>query len=72
MLLTDTGKVYTAGTNMNGQLGMGDMASRPTPQLVQKLNGHRFVQVVAGALSSMGITDIGDLYGWGRNNVGQL
>ncbi|KAK3278657.1 hypothetical protein CYMTET_13423 [Cymbomonas tetramitiformis] len=72
LAVTQSGKTYAWGANMHGQLGMGDMAPRSNPQLITRLNGHKMVRVTAGGGSAIVVTEMGELFGWGRNNVGQL
>jgi alpha-tubulin suppressor-like RCC1 family protein len=40
MILTDTGKIYSFGSNRYGELGLGDNNNRNTPTLInQTFNG---------------------------------
>lgn len=59
-----------SGLNTYGQLGNGSTTSKSTPTAV--LGGLKWKALSAGADHSLGITNNGKLYAWGRNNVGQL
>jgi len=66
--ITDTGVLYAWGDNDNwGQLGHNDTISRSSPVTV--VGGiTNWSQVEAGGNHSVGLTDTGILYAWGRNN----
>lgn len=59
-----------SGLNTYGQLGDGSTTSKSTPTAVS--GGLKWKALSAGADHSLGITNDGKLYAWGRNNVGQL
>lgn len=71
--LTDNGTVLTWGGNDYGQLGTGDHKARtePFPISHRRLPG-RVAQVVASGEGTLVRTEDGRLYGWGRNDFGQL
>lgn len=67
------GQVYTWGQNSRGQLGLGRRKSGITsPQHVQCLSSMPLVQVSAGGQQSFALSVSGGVFGWGRNDCGQL
>src|SRR5262249_24231611 len=72
LALTTTGKVYAWGYNFNGQLGNGSNANRRTPGRVQLPPGVTATLIAAGCNHSFALASDGTLYGWGRNDSGQL
>jgi alpha-tubulin suppressor-like RCC1 family protein/tRNA A-37 threonylcarbamoyl transferase component Bud32 len=64
------GRVFCWGANDHGQLGDGDVESRPTALgIVGDLD---FAQVSAGIAHSCGVTRGGEAYCWGGGERGQL
>eukprot|EP00824_Muranothrix_gubernata_P009636 TRINITY_DN22338_c0_g1_i1.p1 TRINITY_DN22338_c0_g1~~TRINITY_DN22338_c0_g1_i1.p1 ORF type:complete len:803 (+),score=170.56 TRINITY_DN22338_c0_g1_i1:3-2411(+) len=74
MALTDSGRVFTWGCNLNGQLGRRTTNEDPegVPALVSSLDHENVIAIAAGDFHSMAITDRGHLYTWGHNGDGQL
>nr|XP_033815149.1 probable E3 ubiquitin-protein ligase HERC6 isoform X2 [Geotrypetes seraphini] len=71
-LLKD-GRLYSWGQNKNGQLGLGKgFSSQASPQRVTSLEGIPLAQVAAGGAHSLALSLSGAVFGWGRNNAGQL
>ncbi|KAL0245139.1 hypothetical protein GEMRC1_009219 [Eukaryota sp. GEM-RC1] len=68
ILLSDTGEVYTSGSNNHGQLG--EVTSNRN--FHQKIGLSSIFQVSANRWSSFALTFTGRVYSWGRNNQGQL
>ncbi len=71
--LTSHGRVFTSGSNHEGQLGLGH--ARPSSEIVnevKKFNGETVVQIACGAFHTLALTEKGLVYGWGRNNEAQL
>jgi len=71
--VTTDGDAYCWGANSYGQLGNGAAGATEgtnTPTLVN--GGYVFRYVGAGRDFSCGLTEDGDVYCWGLNNVGQL
>ncbi len=69
------GNAYAWGNNINGQLGVGDVAPRSSPVAV--LGGLQFERVwgvtnLANLSSSYGLRTDGAAYAWGINTNGQL
>jgi alpha-tubulin suppressor-like RCC1 family protein len=66
--------VFTFGDNRAGQLGLGPSAEDAAlePSVVEALRGKTVVDVQAGEQFSMALTDLGDVFTWGRGKEGQL
>mmetsp|Transcript_15925 Transcript_15925/g.53290 ORF Transcript_15925/g.53290 Transcript_15925/m.53290 type:complete len:341 (+) Transcript_15925:3190-4212(+) len=64
-------EVWAFGDNKFGQLGQGKMMKK-TNVPVRVVLPHPIVHVACGAFHSMVIDNQGNVYGWGRNHVGQL
>ena len=74
LALTDSGDIYSWGSNYYGQLGLGTSGSgtnKDTPQKVT-VNGVKFTDIAVGLYHSLALTDTGVLYSWGFNESGQL
>lgn len=69
--LTETGRVYCWGRNDVGQLGDGTTHERRTPVIVGALPAS-ITAIVAGARHTCALTETGQAYCWGDNQVGQL
>lgn len=67
--LTTDGFLYSCGSNLNGDLGLGDVTARSSPVAV--LGGLRFTQMhfLSG---SRGLAEDGSMYAWGPNTAGGL
>ncbi|XVE80169.1 hypothetical protein DITRI_Ditri14bG0118100 [Diplodiscus trichospermus] len=69
VFLTRQGHVYTCGTNTHGQLGHGDTQDRPTPKMVELLEGvGSVVQIAAGPSYVLAVTDNGAVYSFGSGS----
>lgn len=74
VVLTGAGEIYTCGSNSHGQLGLG-YANGPNQTkfcLVELLVGLPTVLVTAGGFHSFALSVSGSVFGWGKNNSGQL
>jgi alpha-tubulin suppressor-like RCC1 family protein len=71
-LLTSDGAVYSFGTGLGGQLGLGDDLSRISPQPVDFPNMPIAVQVAAGDSHALFLLANGALFSTGENEFGQL
>ena len=74
LLLTNTNKLYAAGKNDYGQLGLGDNSDR---NVLTKLdssnyNNKTIAKIYAKDNYSFILTEDGDVYAFGQNNCGQL
>lgn len=66
VFLSRQGHVYSCGTNIHGQLGHGDMVDRPTPKIIELLEGvGSVVQIAAGPSYVLAVTDNGAVYSFG-------
>lgn len=67
------GELYGWGSNTNGQLGVSNKVScANTPTLVSSLFGIPLAFIACGGGHSFTISKSGAVFGWGRNNCGQL
>jgi len=69
--ITDTGLLYAWGSNGFGRMGTGDETSRNSPVTVTG-GITNWSSVAAGDEHSLGLTDTGVLYAWGRGLYGRL
>lgn len=69
-VLTPDGRVWTWGTNAQGQLGDGTNVDRATPGTV--LNLDRVVAIAAGNYHVLALRDDRTVWAWGYNQAGQL
>jgi alpha-tubulin suppressor-like RCC1 family protein len=77
MALTDQGEVWVWGRNQHGQLGLGDLADRFGPVLVQAAGGGgramgKVASIAAGHSHSVWLNTSGIPFTAGRNDAGQL
>ncbi|XP_052719637.1 E3 ubiquitin-protein ligase HERC2-like [Crassostrea angulata] len=72
MALTKSGAVYTWGKGDNYRLGHGTEDHARHPKQIEALSSKKVKDIAIGSLHCMAITEDGELYGWGRNEQGQL
>ncbi|XP_074849715.1 putative E3 ubiquitin-protein ligase HERC3 isoform X8 [Carettochelys insculpta] len=73
LALAADGQFFTWGRNNYGQLGLGkECPSQTSPQRVTSLDGIPLAQVTAGGAHSFALSLSGAVFGWGRNDSGQL
>ncbi|XP_060707441.1 probable E3 ubiquitin-protein ligase HERC3, partial [Hemiscyllium ocellatum] len=73
LALTKDSQIFAWGQNTYGQLGVGmDNVSQHSPQSVISLTGMPVAQITAGGDHSFTLSLSGTVFGWGRNNHGQL
>lgn len=72
IVLTESGKVYTAGSNMYGVLGDGTNNTREEFKIVDGLKDLVIKKIYAGANSVYAIDSDGKVWSWGYNLKGQL
>ncbi|XP_069781833.1 probable E3 ubiquitin-protein ligase HERC3 [Narcine bancroftii] len=73
LALTKDSQLFSWGQNTHGQLGLGKrVPSQSTPQSVKSLSGIPLAQIATGGTHSFTLSLSGAVFGWGRNNCGQL
>lgn len=72
LILTDDGEVLSCGVGEYGRLGTGSTTDSTQPVTIESLLEFDIVQVVAGASHSLALTSGGQIFAWGRNDMGQL
>lgn len=72
IIRTEEGKIYSYGKGEFGSLGLGGCMFAPVPRLISKLDNKRIIAVACGAHHSLALSEIGDLFSWGRGFEGQL
>jgi hypothetical protein len=72
LAVTDWGDVYAWGRGSEGQLGCGRFDTIPVPRYVHGLKGQFVDAIACGYMSSMAVTQKGQLYTWGDDTTGQL
>ncbi|KAL0410243.1 UNVERIFIED_CONTAM: RCC1 and BTB domain-containing protein 2 [Sesamum latifolium] len=71
VVATESGEVFTWGSNREGQLGYTSVDTQPTPRRVSSLKA-RIVAVAAANKHTAVVSDAGETYTWGCNKEGQL
>ncbi len=73
LVLSSDGTVYSAGSNTRGQLGDGTTVNKnQTNTIVLGLIGQKIIDISAGQIHCLAISDTGMLFSWGGNTKGQL
>ena len=73
LFLGFNGCIWCAGKNDFGQLGLGVNISESTEAcLIASLQGIPFQQIAVGSWHSFAVSTSGTVFGWGRNDHGQL
>lgn len=65
-------RLWTWGKGSEGQLGHSTFNSECYPRILDKLQGFEIISIGAGATHSMAVCSTGEVFAWGKNNVGQL
>ncbi|XP_050370307.1 uncharacterized protein LOC126788363 isoform X2 [Argentina anserina] len=71
IIATDSGEVFTWGSNREGQLGYTSVDTQPTPRRVSSLRS-KVVAVAAANKHTAVVSDNGEVFTWGGNREGQL
>ena len=66
IIRTEDGQIFSYGKGEFGSLGLGGCLFTAKPRLISKLNNKKIVAVACGAHHSMALSDIGDLFTWGK------
>jgi alpha-tubulin suppressor-like RCC1 family protein len=64
--------VYTFGFGEYGTLGHGGSIFEERPRLIKKLDTRVIVSVACGLYHTLALSEVGDVYAWGRGFEGQL
>lgn len=73
-MLTENGTIYSMGSNLLGQLGIGDsnLNRAYQPQLVESLSMWHAVKICTSKASSFALMENGDVFSWGSCLYGIL
>lgn len=71
-VISQFGNVYSWGNGRYGVLGHGDVNSNQVPRQIMRLNRQRVKSVSSGLSHAVAVTQLGKIFTWGRNHVGQL
>lgn len=71
VIATDSGEVFTWGSNREGQLGYTSVDTQPTPRRVSLLRA-RVIAIAAANKHTAAVTESGEVFTWGCNKEGQL
>lgn len=71
VIATESGDVFTWGSNREGQLGYTSIDTQPTPRRVNCLR-IRIVAVAAANKHTAAVAESGEVFTWGCNKEGQL
>ncbi|KAF1750474.1 hypothetical protein GCK72_017024 [Caenorhabditis remanei] len=70
-LITTEGSLYTWGKGLDYQLGHGNKTERQEPHQVFEPSDVKWTHVTLGNNHTIGSTDEGSVYAWGKNDFGQ-
>ncbi|ONK74270.1 uncharacterized protein A4U43_C03F4530 [Asparagus officinalis] len=71
VIATESGEVFTWGSNREGQLGYTSVDSQATPRRVSSLRS-RVIAISAANKHTAAVTESGEVFTWGCNKEGQL
>jgi alpha-tubulin suppressor-like RCC1 family protein len=72
LALLTNGDMYAWGADGQGQLGDGQTASQPSPELITPPSGVTYQTLATSGGTSYGISRTGDVYAWGGGEEGQI
>ena len=70
--MTEEGSLYAVGKGNFGSLGLGGTVFSAGPKLINKLSNKKIVSIACGMYHTLALSNIGDVYSWGRGFEGQL
>jgi alpha-tubulin suppressor-like RCC1 family protein len=71
LALTSGGDLYSWGTGLMGELGLAYITKQETPAKLQKVST-KFKSIAVGYEHCLAVSEAGDIYVWGANDLGQL
>lgn len=71
VVVTKSGAVFTFGSNSMGQLGHGSLEEEWRPRLLSSMQGIRIIQATAGVGRTMLVTDMGQVYAFGKDSFSE-
>eukprot|EP01127_Copromyxa_protea_P024380 TRINITY_DN956_c0_g1_i1.p1 TRINITY_DN956_c0_g1~~TRINITY_DN956_c0_g1_i1.p1 ORF type:complete len:529 (-),score=116.20 TRINITY_DN956_c0_g1_i1:17-1603(-) len=71
IVLSSTGRLYSFGLGVFGQLGHGELFNETFPKLIQSVSDINIIQIACGSHHSLALSDEGDVYSWGSAEYGQ-
>ncbi|WOL05081.1 inhibitor of Bruton tyrosine kinase [Canna indica] len=71
VIATESGEVFTWGSNREGQLGYTSVDTQSTPRRVGSLKA-KVISVAAASKHSAAVAESGEVFTWGCNKEGQL
>ena len=72
IIMTEEGNLFAVGKGNFGSLGLGGTIFAPSPRIVSKLSNKKIVSIACGMYHTLALSNIGDLFSWGRGFEGQL
>lgn len=71
LALTTSGDLYSWGSGLMGELGLAYITRQDTPAQITKVTC-KFKAIAVGYEHCLAISESGDIYVWGANDLGQL
>lgn len=71
VVVTKSGAVFTFGSNNMGQLGHGSLDEEWRPRPLRSLQGVRVIQATAGVGRTMLVTEMGQVYAFGKDTFSE-
>lgn len=72
VLVSSSGRAYSCGRGLKGELGLGEKLSASTPTEIQGIPRGRVTSLASGMAHTILIIDGAGLFGWGAGRKGQL
>ena len=64
--------LFSRGKGDNYRLGHGTEEHVRLPKQIDRFNGKKVKDISVGSMHCLAVTEDGEVYGWGRNDQGQL